>query len=233
LSNAKKNSVELQGQCLNAVNIQRLDSLTDQQLDGSCSKTSIDCSVDSCQLDSVDVEQQRRLATNELSLLRSSSQADSNRKIEIILAVVFSLIATMAFAAFIIVIYRYKKGKSLLCCDCLQLKATTTTSTAAANAAATKKANHRDLQYHRHMINRNPTVIESIVTHGANMNLPSHGNQNHAYAQENGSNTKRKLYNPMFADSPKSDNRHNQHAIVESNDTYSSHHQIHSENQGH
>jgi len=199
---AKKNSIELFGQCLNNITIQRLDSLTTQQ----CTKSSIDCSVDYCEPDSFNFRD-KSLSSGKITSLTETSNTSKNRTIGIVLSIVFSIIAVIIILTVIILIYRWKKGKNLLCCDFLP-------TTSSKMSAITRR--HRR-QHQKQMIDNNPTVIESVVTHGANMNVPPYPHQNSSYSNETTSNTKRKLYNPMFKDSPTSDLRHHQSIII-SND---------------
>ena len=211
---AKKNSIELFGQCLNNITIQRLDSLTNQQ----CTKSSIDCSVDYCEPDSFDFKH-KSFSSSKITILTKTSNASKNRTIGIILSIIFSIIAVIIILTIIILIYRWKKGKNLLCCDFLP--------TTSLKMNEITRRHHR--QHQKQIIDNNPTVIESVITHGANMNVPPYPNQNSSYSNETTSNAKRKLYNPMFTDSPTSDIRHHQSIIV-SNDHSFQTNQLHSEN---
>ena len=202
---AKKNSVELLGQCLNNVTVQRLDSLTPQQLQNGCTRSSIDCSSDQCD-PNVSSFEQRAAPGDDAIGSTSSSSATRNRTIEIVLAVLFSLIAVIVIAIVIIIIYRWRQGRKIFCCEMFPSAATATTI-------------RRHDQRHKQAIKSNSTVIESFVTHGTNMDIPSYSQQNYAYADERTSNTKRKLYNPMFSDSPRSDIRHDHHTVAVSHDT--------------
>jgi hypothetical protein len=76
---------------INNVTIQRLDSLTNQQLRGSCSKRSIDCSRDYCEPGSFNFEQ-RSFSSDALP---TSSDTSKNRTIEIVLGLVFSIVAIL------------------------------------------------------------------------------------------------------------------------------------------
>lgn len=167
---AEKNSIQLFGECLTNVSVQRLGS----PITNPCSKSSIDCSIDSCQSDffseKSDVYHQSK-----------TSHSNSNRTVDIILAIVFSLLALLMIIAVIIFIYRWKKGKKLFCCD-------------------SPPSQRRRTKHHKDIIKNNPTIIESIITHGANMNEQD--------SNQSTGNTKRKLYNPMFADSSRSDMGH-------------------------
>jgi len=105
----------------------------------------------------------------------------------------------------IILIYRWRKGRKIFCCDFLSPTSSTMTG-------ITRRRHHQ-----KQIIDNNPTVIESVVTHGANMNVSSYRHENDAYFNESTTNSKRKHYNPMFKDSPISDIRRHQSA-QESND---------------
>lgn len=167
---AEKNSIQLFGECLTNVSVQRLDS----PIVNPCSKSSIDCSIDSCPTDF--------LAEKSDAFHQSkTSQSNSNRTVEIVLAVVFSLLGLLMIIAVIIFIYRWKKGKKFFCC---------------ANPPSRRGRN----KHQKEIIKNNPTMIESIITHGANMNEQD--------SNQSTGNTKRKLYNPMFADSSRSDIGH-------------------------
>jgi hypothetical protein len=198
---AKKNSIKLFGQCLNNITIQRLDSLINQQ----CTKSSIDCSVDYCEPDSF-----KSFSSGKITILTKTSNESNNHTIGIILSIIFSIIAVIIILIIIILIYRWRKGKNLLCCDFLPTK-------------PLKMNEITRRQHQKQIIDNNPTVIESVITHGANMNVPSYPNQNSVYSNETTSNTKRKLYNPMFTDSPTSDIRYHQsnHRSFQNNQLYS------------
>jgi hypothetical protein len=118
----------------------------------------------------------------------------------------------MIILTIIILIYRWRKGKDLLCCDFFP-----TTS-----SRINEVTRHHRRQHQKQIIDNNPTVMESVVTHGANMDIPS-------YSNETTSNTKRKLYNPMFTDSSSSDIRPHQ-SIMLSNDSCFQNNQLYSEN---
>ncbi|CAF4550429.1 unnamed protein product [Rotaria sp. Silwood1] len=215
---AKKNSIILFGQCLNNMTIQRLDSLTNEQLHYSCSKSSIDCSLDYCEPGSFNFEY-KSFSFDKLSDLTKNSNTSKNQTIKIILSIIFSIIAFIIIILLIILIYRWKQGKNLICCQFLS----TTTST------MTEITRRHRRQHQKQIINKNPTVIESIITHGANMNVPPYPRHNNEYSTEATSNNKRKLYNPMFMNSPKSDTRYHQSTIV-SDDNCSHSNQMYSEN---
>ena len=102
------------------------------------------------------------------------------------------VVALLVVIMVMLLVYRWRNGQPLLCCDILR--------------ARTREARRQQKQSD----DRNPAVIESVVTHGANMNVPSNLHQNYAYANENTASTKRKLFNPMFDDSPRADNRRSQ-----------------------
>jgi hypothetical protein len=205
---AKNNSIKLSGQCLNNVTIQRLDSLTDQQPGSSCSKTSIDCSRDYCEPGSFNFEQ-RSFSSDALP---TSSDTSKNRTIEIVLGVIFSIIAILVIITIIVLIYRWKKGKNLLCCDFSSITSS------------------RQHQHHKQIIDNNPTIMESVVTHGANMNIPPYSHNDYAYSSEMTANNKRKLYNPMFTDRPPSEISHQQSKRVSNNSNFYNNDQLYSEN---
>ncbi|CAF3418439.1 unnamed protein product [Rotaria socialis] len=198
---AKTNSIALLGECLDKNQIQRLDKLTDKQIHDSCSKSSINCSSNYCEPVSFNF-QYKSFSYGQLSDTSNSSNQSKSRAIAIALGVIFSIIASIIIImTTIIVVYRWKHGKELQCCDFR----TTTSST------KTEITQRHRRQHQKQIINKNSTVIESIITHGANMNVPSYPpHHNDAYSSETTSNTKRKLYNPMFTDSPESDLRYHQ-----------------------
>ena len=168
---AQKNSLHITGECLINRTIRHLDSLTNQQLDHACSKTSIDCSKDYCEPGLI-VHQPTS------DRIFSSPKASPTMKTGTIVFIL-GIIALVGFIILIISIVRYRKNQTV----------TTTEET-------------RRREHHKQIIDRNPAVIESVVTHGANMNVPSYPHQNYAYVNDETSKNKRKLYNPMFADSP-------------------------------
>jgi hypothetical protein len=212
---ARENSIQVFGQCLNNRTIQRFDSLTDNQVQRACSKSSIDCSSDYCEPGSIIPEKK----TDKLFSSPRSSNPTKTRTIEILLGIIFSIIAVIIVITFIILISRWKQGKRLFCCHFSQ----TTTTTA--------EATRRRREHHKQIIDNNPAVIESVVTHGANMNVPTYPHHNYSYVNDETSNNKRKLYNPMFADSPTLDIRHiQQSSIMVSNDNTSHNSHLYSEN---
>jgi len=209
---ARKNSLEISGQCINNRTIERLNSLTAKQLENTCSKSSIDCSSDYCEPGSILHEQKPNKL---LSVSKSSSITTTTRTMIFIL----SMIALVTLITFIISIYRWKKSQKIFCCHFPQ-----TTPTIA-------EATRRRRQHHKQIIDSNPAVIESVVTHGANMNVPSYPHNNYAYLNDETSKNKRKLYNPMFADSPTSDMRQSQQqqSVMVSNDNTSQSNYLYSE----
>lgn len=204
---AKKNSIELFGQCLNNHTIQRLNSLTNQQIYDSCLKSSIDCSIDYCEPGSFDLEQKSFLSDKILISSRSSN-ASKNRTIDIVLGIIFSIVAIIIILTIIILIYRWKKGKNLLCCDFLP------TTSSRMNEVIQRR------RHQKQIIDTNPTVMESVVTHGANMNVQSYPHQNSSQSNEATTNTKRKLYNPMFTDPPTSDIRDHESRIISNDNSF-------------
>ena len=183
--------------------------MTNQQLEKSCPKTSIECSTDYCEPDSFNI-QHRSLSSDVSS---ETSDTSKNRTIEIVLGVIFSLIALVIIILITVLIYRWKKGKRLFCCKFLS----TTLS--------------RQRQHHKQIIDTNPAVMESVVTHGANMNIPPYPHHDHEYSNEMTANNKRKLYNPMFTNSPKSELSHHQSSIVSrTNSSSYNNDQVYSEN---
>ncbi|CAF1166958.1 unnamed protein product [Adineta steineri] len=193
---ARENSLQLFGQCLNNQTIQSFDSLTDKQFQYACSKSSIDCTSDYCEPGSINHD---GIIHKTFSLSKTSYKI-KNPTVKIILSIVFSIITFIISILFIILLSRWKQGKKLFCCHFLQ----TTTATTIAEATRRRR------QHHKQIIDNNPVVIESVVTHGANMNVPPYPHNNYAYLNDEISNNKRKLYNPMFADSPTSDIRQQQ-----------------------
>jgi len=204
---ARKNSLEISGQCFYNRTIQNLDSLTNQQLEHTCSKSSIDCSLDYCEPGSIIHEQN----SDKLLSIPKSSYITKTRTIVFIVG----MIALSLFILFIISIFRWRKSKKFFCCHFSQ-----TTTTIA-------EATRRRRQHHKQVIDSNPAVIESVVTHGANMNVPPYPHNNYAYLNDETSQNKRKLYNPMFADSPTSDIR--QQSVMVSNDNTSHNNYLYSE----
>jgi hypothetical protein len=187
---------------LNNITVQRLDSLTNEQLHNSCSKSSIDCSRDSCEPDF-----DKSYSSDKLSISTTDANSSKNRTLDIILGILFSLIAIAIIITVIILIYRWRKGKKIFCCDFRSPNSST----------MSEITRHRYRRQHqKQIIDRNPTIIESVVTHGANMNVPSYPQEN-AYFNESTANKKRKHYNPMFKDSPISDINYHQ-SVLESND---------------
>ncbi|CAF3732620.1 unnamed protein product [Adineta steineri] len=202
LSKMKKHSIKLFGQCLHNNTIKQLDSLTtDQQIHSSCSKSSIDCSIDYCEPGSFNIE-----SKSFLSIKTSNSVEDSNvsknRTIEIVLGVVFSLIGLFVIIVIIILIYRWRQGKKIFCCDVLPKTSSTTIAT-------TRN------QSRKQILNKNPTIMESVITHGAEMDVSPYSH--HEYEH---SDNKRNLYNPMFVDSPKSEIRHQSPTMVTNDDRF-------------
>jgi len=194
---ARKNSLKISGQCFNNRTIRYLNSLTDKQLEYTCSKSSIDCSIDYCEPGSIIHEQKL------FSLTRTSPKIITRT-----MAFILGMIALIIIMIFTIVIIRWKKN---FCCHSPSQTATTIA-----------EATRRRREHHKQIIDSNPVVIESVVTHGANMNVPSY-----PHDDENSKN-KRKLYNPMFADSPTSDTRQQQSVMV-SNDSTSHSNYLYSE----
>ena len=191
---ARKHSLHISGQCLFNQTIRHLDSLTDHQLEHTCSKSSIDCSKDYCEPGSI--------ISDKLVIVSRSSVFINTPTIVWILAVIGFVILISS----IIAIVRWRKSEKLLCCHVSE-----TTSTA-------EETRRRRREHHKQIIDSNPAVIESVVTHGANMNVPPYSHPNCAYQNDETSKNKRKLYNPMFADSPTTaDSR--QQAVNISNDS--------------
>ncbi len=176
-----------------------MNSLTAKQLEHVCSKSSIDCSKDYCQPGSI----LHQPISEKLFSIAKTSPTIKTRTIAFILG----LIVLVIFITFIIIIFRWRKTKKILCCH---FPPQTTTTIA--------EATRRRRQHHKHIIDNNPAVIESVVTHGANMN--------DGYLNDEISNNKRKLYNPMFADSPTLDIRH---PPIVSNDNTSPNNYLYSE----
>ncbi|CAM4868123.1 unnamed protein product [Rotaria socialis] len=217
---AKKKSPQIFGHCLDEKKIQRIDSLTDEQIKNACSQSSIDCTIDYCDPGSMKHHQQK---VDTLFPLDTTPHLTKKRTIKLIFGTLFSIITLSIAIAFIILIIRRKQNKKILCCDLSQTTTTITTTTTTTTAEETRRRRQQ-------IIDKNPGVIESVVTHGANMNVPSHPYENYAYCNDENSNNKRKLYNPMFADSPTSDIRQQQQSIMVSNDSTSQSSQLYSEN---
>ncbi len=207
---ARKNSLEIFGQCLNNRTIQQLNSLNDKQLEHTCSKSSIDCSLDYCEPGSIIYQEK----SDQLFFLSKNSDI---KKIPLII-IILGLIVFIILILFIISIFRWRKSQKIFCCHFSQ----TTTTTIA-------EATRRRRQHHKQIIDNNPAVIESVVTHGANMNVPSYRHQNYAYLNDETSTNKRKLFNPMFADSPTTDIRQQQQPVMVSNDSTSNSNYLYSE----
>lgn len=211
LSIGRKKSLQILGHCFYNRKLQKIDSLTDEQMQDACSKSSIDCTIDYCEPGSIGY--QKKIET--VFSLSKDPHITKSRKTEILLSITFSIITLSIIAAVIILLYRWRQNKKPFCCHLAQ-----TTATA-------EESRRRRQQ----IIDKNPTVIESVVTHGANMNVPTYSHQNYAYTNDETSNNKRKLFNPMFADSPSSDIRHHQQqSIMVSNDSTSHSSQLYSEN---
>lgn len=207
---AKKHSLQLFGQCLFNTSTHSLDTLTDKQLAHVCGKSSIDCSVDSCEPGSL-VPRQK---SEKQPLLMKEARATRTQTMELILGLIFGMIALAILVVLVVLWLRWKKGRTLICCHFYQ----TTTSIA--------EATRRRREHRKQIIDSNPAVIESVVTHGGDMNVPPHSHHNDAYFNDETSNNRRKLYNPMFADSPTGDNRHAQQVATGSNDQTSSNNQF-------
>ncbi|UJR21069.1 hypothetical protein I4U23_024169 [Adineta vaga] len=214
---ARKKGLQLSGHCLNNNTIQSFDSLSDKQFQYACSKSSIDCSLDYCEPGSLNHTKQM---DKSLSSPRTSRRIKT-RTIEIILGIVFSIIILIVITVCIILFIRWKQGRPVFCCHLSQTSPTTTIA----------EATRRRRQHHKQIIDSNPVVIESVITHGANMNVPPYPYQNYAYFNDETSNNKRKLYNPMFADSPALDIRHPQQPVIDivSDDSISQNSQFYSE----
>ena len=172
--------------------MQQLDSLTDVQLHNSCLKSSIDCSSDHCEPGSFNLNY-KSFSFGKLSYLTGNLNESKYQIIAIILSIIFSIIIMVI----IILIYRWKKNKSLLCCH-VQLEISSTIN------AITKDYNHKQI------MNSHPTIIESVITHGVNMNVSSQTHQNHGYSDEINLNNTRKLYNPMFNNCSKLEAKYHQ-----------------------
>jgi hypothetical protein len=194
LAIARTHQIELFGQCY--VNVDRQHSVTnlaDQQWHSVCDQSSIDCSIDSCEPDgSIRTYRAEHMPT----ILRSPS-------IELLVAAIFSLVALFVTIILVVMCIRWRQGKKLFCCQKFR-------------TATIAEVTRRRRQHHKEVIDNNPVVIESVVTHGANMNLPCYSQQNYAYVNDKQTNNKRKLFNPMFADSPSIVNR-NEHNVVMTN----------------
>lgn len=167
---ARKNALQIDGQCLANDTLRQFDTLTDHQLADACSKTSIDCSKDYCEPGSI--------VSNQISLIPRTSSL-IRRPLKIFILCVIGLIILKSV---ILIIIRWRRNGQICCCH------------------RKRQSTHRD--HRKQIIDSNPAVIESVVTHGANMNLSAHSYHNSSYLNDETSKNKRKLYNPMFADSP-------------------------------
>ncbi|CAF0926112.1 unnamed protein product [Adineta ricciae] len=174
---AKKKSIKLIGQCLDNSTMRNLSSLMDQQLNSSCLKSFIDCSADSCEPGSFDIDSKSFSLSRDSSALSKDSNASKNRTIQIVLGVIFSIVALLIIILIVILIYRWRQGKKLFCWQPF--------------LRSSPSARIQN-QHQKQIIDNNPTIIESIVTHGANMDVSP------ASSPQMNLNAKRKLYNPMF-----------------------------------
>ena len=186
---AKRHTRQLIGQCLFNGEVKPLESLTDRQLNDVCEKSSIDCSIDYCEPGSIlSLNQSERILTN-----AKHSHSIPTKTIEILLGVIFGILILLILILIIIFFIRWKQGKKFFWCNWVR------------NRSSIAEATRRRRQQHKEIINSNPAVIESVVTHGANMNVSAH-----EYHHQETSNHKRKLYNPMFTDTSPGDNRYQQ-----------------------
>lgn len=181
---ARKNALQIHGQCYSNESQRDIRSLTTDHLEEACSKTSIDCSKDSCEPGRIEYEDKKLIDIKSSSLFKTST-----------ILFILGMICLSLFIVFLLGFYRWKKKKQIFCCQFSLQRKTTTIA----------EATRRQREHHKQIINHNPAVIESVVTHGANMNVPSYPYQNDGYFNDETSKNKRKLYNPMFADSSTTD----------------------------
>ena len=201
---AKANSIQLFGQCMNNITVQSLDSLKDQQqLQEKCSSLASACALNSCELNTNKLK--KLSSIDGLAKNTESSNEQRNQTISIILAVIFSFITLLIIVILVIFIVRWKRGKKFPFCHFI--------------TSFNKTPRHQ----HKREINENTAAIESIVTHRTDMNNSSHAYQNH-YVPSDGSRSsnERKLYNPMFSESPKLEMRPFQQQQLVSNGSMSS-----------
>lgn len=211
---AKRKSIELFGQCFNNKNTQQLNSLTDEQLRDSCSKrSSVDCSSDYCDPGTFN-SLYKSLQSSKSSDTNNSSNASKNLTLEIVLSIIFTIILLIVIIAVTTLIYRWRQNKTLICWKFM--------SPSTMNETTIR-------QHKKEVINKNPSIIESVVTHGANMNVTPYSNNNYEDVHEATLADKRKHYNPMFTDSPKSEIRCHQSFLVSNGDSFHSK-QMYSEN---
>ena len=118
------------------------------------------------------------IVSNQFStVIRRSPLIKTPLKITILVVIGLIIVKSL-----VLLIIRWRKDGRIFCCY------------------SKDKSIRRDQR--KEIIDSNPAVIESVVTHGANMNLSTHSHHNSAYLNDETSKNKRKLYNPMFADSP-------------------------------
>lgn len=182
---ARRKTKELRGQCFHLNSSQEIRSLTDRQLDSACEKSSIDCSIDSCEPGSLSNQSTRVFVSQQEKI----SKATTKKTIEILLGSIFGVLALLVVVFIFVFVGRWRQGKKIFCCQSFE------------NRSRIAEATRRRRQQHKEIINSNPAVIESVVTHGANMNVSQ---ENFGYFHQDTSNHKRKLFNPMFADSTSS-----------------------------
>lgn len=175
---ARKNALQIHGECYSNESRRDILSLTNDHLERTCSQTSIDCSKDSCEPGRIKIEEKKLVQIKTSSLFKTST-----------ILFIFAMICLTIIFVFLLGFYRWKKKKPIFCCQYPTRKTTTIA-----------EATRRQREHHKQIINHNPDVIESVVTHGANMNVPSYPYQNDGYFNDETSKNKRKLYNPMFAD---------------------------------
>lgn len=114
------------------------------------------------------------IVSNQFStVIRQSSLIKTPLKITILVVIGLIIVKSL-----ILLIIRWRKDGRIFCCY------------------------SKEQSTRKEIIDSNPAVMESVVTHGANMNLSTHSHHNSAYLNDETSKNKRKLYNPMFADSP-------------------------------
>ena len=177
---ARSKTTQLIGQCFLSNSSKQMFLLDDKNLQSNCEKSSIDCSIDSCEPGSLHTY---RYIESHPKISRSLPK----KTMEILLGSIFGIVLLFI----VVFVVRWRQGKKIFCCYSFE------------NRSRIAESMRRRRQQHKEIINSNPVVIESVVTHGANLNVSS-SHQNFGYFQQETSNHKRKLYNPMFADSPSS-----------------------------
>lgn len=180
----KYSTLQIFGQCTWNNEFQSLSSLSHQQLDDVCKTSSIECPMDFCEPGSI-VPLRK---TNRSTTISRSSSILATRSLEIILGSIFGVISLLLILISILILIRWRQGKKLFCCKFFNTK------------TDINKAKRRRREQEKEIIDRNPAVIESVVTHGANMNIQPKSYENSGFDDRTALNNKRKLFNPMFTE---------------------------------